>query len=293
MWTRESRGRMAEIARRTQRYPTDLTDEEWQRIEPLLPTMPRRGRKPTTDMREVLNAIRYMARSGGGWRMLPKDFPPWPTVCWWFRRFVRLLLFRTIHDVALMLDREQSGREASLSGGILDSQSVKAPHGAIRGYDAGKKVLGRKRHIAVDTHGRLLMANLTSADVSDSAGAQKILAAIRKRWPLRGCRAAPIPAGPDRRRCRRWLKHLFADGAYDRGKLMSKAAFLDFVVEIVRRMDREPGFRVVPRRWVVERTFGWMVRWRRLVRDYEARLDVSEAFIHVAMGSLLLRRICH
>jgi len=205
--------------------------------------------------------------------MLPIHFGPWQTIYWWFRRFVRLLLFRTIHDVALMLDREQAGREASPSAGILDSQSIKAPHGQIRGYDAGKKVLGRKRHIAVDTDGRLLMVNLTSADVSDSAGAQAILAAIRKRWP--------------------WLKHLFADGGYDRGKLMSKADFLDFVVEIVRRMDHEPGFKVLPRRWVVERTFGWMVRWRRLVRDYEARHDVSEAFIHVAMGSLLIRRISH
>ena len=153
---------------------------------------------------------------------------PWPTVYWWFRRFVRLLLFRTIHDVAMMLDREQAGREASPSGGILDSYSVKALHGAIGGYDAGKKVLGRKRHIAVDTDARLLMVNLTSADVSDGAGAQTILAAIRKRWP--------------------WLKHLFANGAYDRGRMMSKAAFLDFVVEIVRRMDHEPGFKVLPRR---------------------------------------------
>jgi hypothetical protein len=147
-------------------------------------------------------------------------------VYWWFRRFVRFLLFRTIHDVAMMLDREQAGREASPSGGILDSQSIKAPHGVIRGYDAGKKVMGRKRHTAVDTGGRLLMVNLTCADVSDSAGAQTILAAIRKRWP--------------------WLKHLFADGTYDQGRLMSKAAFLDFVVEIVRRMDHEPGFKVLP-----------------------------------------------
>ena len=224
------------------------------------------------DLREILNAIRYMARSGGGWRMLPKDFPPWQTVYWWFRRFVRLLLFRTIHDIALMIDRERVGREASPTAGVIDSQSVKAPAARERGYDAGKKVLGRKRHIAVDTDGRLLMLNLTTADISDSAGAQMILAAIRKRWP--------------------WLKHLFA-GAYDRTQLMDKAVFLDFVIEIVRRLDDEPGFKVLPRRWVVERTFGWLVRWRRLVRDYEQRLDVSEAMIHVAMGSLLLRRISH
>ena len=147
---------------------------------------------------------------------------------WWFRRFVRLLLFRTIHDVALMLDRERAGREASPSGGIMDSQSVKAPHGTIRGYDAGKKVLGRKRHIAVDTDGRLLMVNLAGADISGSAGAQTILAAIRKRWP--------------------WLKHRFADGASDRGKLMCKAAFLEFVIEIVRRINQELGFKLLPRR---------------------------------------------
>ena len=115
--------------------------------------------------------------------------------------------------------------------------------------------------------------NLTPADISDSAGVQLILDATRKRWP--------------------WIKHLFADGAYDRTRLMDKAAFLDFVVEIVRRIDQDPGFKVLPRRWVVERTFGWMMPWRRLIRDYENRIDVSEAMIHVALGSLLLRRIAH
>jgi transposase len=117
------------------------------------------------------------------------------------------------------------------------------------------------------------MVNLTTADISDSAGAQMILDAIRKRWP--------------------WLKHVFADGAYDRGQLMDKAAFLDFVIEIVRRTDKEAGFKILPRRWVVERTFGWMTRWRRLVRDYETRIDVSEAMIQIALGPLLLRRIAH
>jgi len=264
---------MAEIERKAKRYPTDLTDEEWARIEPLLPKPAKTGRQRQVDLREVLNAIRYMARSGGGWRMLPRDFPPWQTVYWWFRRFVRLLLFRTIHDIALMMDRERQGREPSPTAGVIDSQTVKAPAAKARGYDAGKKIVGRKRHITVDTDGRLLMVNLTTADISDSAGAQLILDAIRKRWP--------------------WIKHLFADGAYDRTQLMDKAAFLDFVIEVVRRIDNEPGFKVLPRRWVVERTFGWMVRWRRLVRDYEQRLDVSEAMIHVAMGSILLRRISH
>jgi putative transposase len=117
------------------------------------------------------------------------------------------------------------------------------------------------------------MVNLTPADVQDAEGAEAIIKAIRRRWP--------------------WLKHLFADGAYDRGKLMSAAAYRDFVIEIVRKLAGQQGFHVLPRRWVVERSFGWMTRWRRLVRDYEERCDLSEAMIHVGMGSLLLRRISH
>jgi putative transposase len=274
MWTVQTRGRMAAIEKKTRRYPTDLTDEEWSQVEPLLPRAGKTGRRRRIDLREVLNALRYLARTGCGWRMLPVNFPAWQTVYWWFRRFVRLFLFRTIHDLALMIDRERAGREASPSGGILDSQTVKAPApGAERSFDGAKKTVGRKRHIAVDTDGCLLMVNLTPAGISDSAGAQQILEAIRKRWP--------------------WLKKFFADSAYDRGQLMDKAAYLDFVVEIIKRIEAEPGFKVLPRRWVVERTFGWLTRWRRLVRDYEARIDVSEAMIHLSMGSLLLRRIAH
>jgi transposase len=273
MWTKQSRGRMAQIARKTKRYPTDLTDEEWERIAPLMPKPSRRGRPREVDLREVINALRYLVRSGCGWEMLPIHFGPWQTVYWWFRRLMRRFLFRTIHDLCLMCDRERVGREASPSAGVIDSQSVKAPHAEARGYDAAKKIVGRKRHIAVDTEGRLLMVNLTPADISDSAGAQAILDGIRKRWP--------------------WVKHLFADGAYDRLRLMDKAAFLDFVIEVVRRADAEPGFKVLPRRWVVERSFGWMTRWRRLVRDYEQRIDVSEAMVFLAMGGILLRRIAH
>ena len=172
-----------------------------------------------------------------------------------------------------MIDRERAGREASPSAAVIDSQSVKAPQAKTRGYDAGKKIAGRKRHIAVDTDGRLLMVNLTTADISDSAGAQMILDAIRARWP--------------------WVKQLFADGAYDRLQLMDKAAYLDFVIEVIRRSDDQKGFKVLPRRWVVERTFGWMTRWRRLVRDYEQRIDISQAMILVAMGGNLLRRNAH
>jgi len=264
---------MAEIARKTKRYPTDLTDEEWERIAPLMPKPGRTGRPREMEFREVINAVRYLVRAGCGWRMLPWHFGHWRTVYGWFRELARRFLFQTIHDVELMLDRERAGREASPSAAILDSQSVKAPQAETRGYDGGKKIVGRKRHIAVDTDGRLLMVNLTPADISDSAGAQTILDAIRKRWP--------------------WVKHLFADSAYDRLTLMDKAAYLSFVIEIVRRSQEQQGFHILPRRWVVERTFGWMIRWRRLVRDYERRIDVSTAMIHVAMGGVLLRRNAH
>ena len=165
-------------------YPTDLTDEEWERIALLLLGPAGRGRPLEVDLREMLNAIRCMARSGGGWRMLPVHFGPWQTVYWWFRRFMRRLLFCTVHDIMLMLDREQAGRETSPSAGVLDSQTVKAPHAVgCGGYDAAKRTKGRKRHVAVDTDGRLLMVNLTTADVQDAAGAEQIVAAVRKRWP--------------------------------------------------------------------------------------------------------------
>jgi transposase len=264
---------MAEIARKTKRYPSDLTDEEWERMAPLMPVPGRRGRPREVEFREVINAVRYLVRSGCGWRMLPIHFGRWRTVYGWFRELARRFLFQTIHDVELMLDRERAGREASPTAAVIDSQSVKDPQAKTRGYDAGKKIVGRKRHIAVDTDGRLLMVNLTTADISDSAGAQAILDAIGKRWPS--------------------VKHLFADAAYDRLKLMDKAAYLDFVVEIIRRRDGAQGFEVLPRRWVVERTFGWMTRWRRLVRDYERRIDVSKAMILVAMGGNLTRRNAH
>ena len=205
--------------------------------------------------------------------MLPIHFGHRRTVYGWFRELARRFLFQTIHDVALMLHRQMAGREASSSAAVTDSQTLKAPRGKTRSYDAGKKIVGRKRHIAADTGGRLLMIHLSSADISDSAGAQPILDAIRKRWP--------------------WVKHLFADGAYDRLKLMDKASHLDLVIEIIRRSDQQKGFEVLPRRWAVGRSFGWITRWRRLVRDYEARTDVSQAMILVAMGGNPLRRSTH
>jgi putative transposase len=272
MWTEEQRKQhKVEKAKERRGYPTDISDQEWQLIEPLLPSKARTGRPRKVDLREVINALRYLVRSGCEWRMLPNDFPSYQTVYYWFRRMVRHFLFRTIHDLALMLDRMCEQREVAPSAGIVDSQSVKAPGARERGYDAHKKISGRKRHIAVDTDGRLLAMNLTPANIADSTGAQLVLDALIKRWP--------------------WVKHLFGDAAYDRRKLLDKAAYLDFTVEIVRGLQGQSAFQVQPRRWVVERTFGWLMRYRRLVRDYEQRLDVSEAMIYIALGSSLLHRI--
>ena len=164
-------------------------------MEALLPKPAQRGRRRKADLRQVINALRYLVRSGCGWRMLPKDFPAWQTVYWWFRRLMRRFRFQMPHDVVLMLGRELEGRQPCPSAGVVDSQSVKAPAAKERGYDAGKKIVGRKRHIAVDTNGRSLMVNLTPADIADSTGALAILEAQKQRWP--------------------GLKHLFPDGAND------------------------------------------------------------------------------
>ena len=181
-------------------------------------------------------------------------------------------MFRTLHDVALMIDRALADCATEPTAAVIDSQTVKAPApGAERGFDGAKRTVGGKRHIAVDTDGRLLLVHLTPANISDSAGAQAVLDALHTKRP--------------------WIKQLFADGASDRRQLMDRAAFLDFTLDIVKRT--EPAFVVLPRRWVVERTLGWMTRHRRLVRDFEARIDTFEAMIDMAMGGLPIRRIAH
>src|SRR5271170_7056340 len=145
MWTPATRGRMAKIEKKTKRYPSDLTDEEWARIEPVLPRASKAGRPIEVDLREVLNAIRYVARSGGGWRMLPNDFPPWQTVYWWFRRFVRRFMFQTIHDVALMLDRKRD--EDTLAQRRSAGSYVPRPNRlGIQNWRMAATTVGMSRH---------------------------------------------------------------------------------------------------------------------------------------------------
>jgi putative transposase len=258
---------------RPERYETDLTDQQFALLEPFLPRPKRMGRPPA-DLREVVNGVLYLLRTGCQWRLLPKDFPPWSTVHTWYRRWRTDGTWERVNESLRQQVRSRAGRDPSPRSSAADSQSVKTtPQGGAKGFDSGKKVKGRKRHIWVDSTGLMLAVLVTAADVHDSRAACDLF--HLRLWD-------ELPR----------LEVVYTDTHYTARYLDEEVFDLaPFRRVVVSRPEGAEGFVKLPQRWVVERTFAWLLRSRRLSKDYERSPESSEAMVRVSMVHLMLRRL--
>jgi putative transposase len=254
------------------RYTSDLRDEQWNLINHLFKPVPKTGRPRTHSYREILNGIFYVIRTGCQWRNAPQDLPPWSVLYTYYRNWILSGFWINLHDYLRRKLRHAHGRKAKPTAAIIDSQSVKSTEcNEIRGFDAGKKINGSKRHLVVDTLGLVLIVMVTGANVQDRDAAQGLLTALFQAYGT--------------------IQLVWADSGYA-GQLVHWV-WQQFrkCLDIVKPVPGKKGFHVQRKRWIVERTFGWLGRWRRLSKNYERKTDTAEALVYISMTHLMLRRL--